>query len=34
MVQIVRKPLGETEINVLAEETFGDMIEVVVDLKR
>ena len=33
-MRVVRKPLSEEEIRVLAEEVFGDMIKVVVDLRR
>ena len=33
-MRIVRKPLSEDEIKVLADENFGDMVKVVVDLKR
>ncbi len=33
-MKIVRKQLTNEEIQVLAVETFGDMIKVVVDLKR
>lgn len=33
-MRIVREPLKPEEIQALAEETFGDMIKVVVDLER
>ncbi len=33
-MRIVREPLKADEIRVLAKETFGDMIKVVVDLDR
>ena len=33
-MRIVRERLKEEEIKILAEETFGDMIKVVVDLNR
>ena len=33
-MRIVRKLLSQDEIKVLADETFGDMIKVVADLKR